>query len=159
MKQEEIEQLEKDIDEANERIEVLGDNEKIDEDLLFKIFGFDYEPSSFSLERENDKEPEITIQFHKWNEYNYYPEFPVGELFFKEYLHKLRKKCIETNTWTFEEAEPEEYKEAKAAEEAMKSSDFKEVFEYSEDPKRTYLSSYNSIVYDNQELWWQQRGE
>lgn len=134
MKQEEIEQLKKEIDEANERIEVLGDAEKIDENLLFKIFGFDYEPIEFLLrcDDEEKSDSKIMLRFHKWDDYNYYPEFPMGELFFREYLDKLRRKCIETNTWTFEEAEPEEYKEAMAAIERDKNGS--EIFEYSEDP-------------------------
>lgn len=171
MKQQKLEQLQKDIEEANERIEVLGDACHLYEDpLMIELCGITYSINNFitsNEELEEDvEESEIYAHCYEYAGIGNFYKIKVSQEFLKEYLNKLRRKCIETHTWTFEEAEPEEYKAAKAAEEAMKNPDFKEIFEYSEDPERDpfldpILDFHNRLrkfASDTQVLWWQQHG-
>lgn len=164
----EIEKLEEKIAEANERLELLSDKGQIDPDTLYiEILGIDYVPNTFDLIVIDEDIFYISLDLCNYSGSSQeYIDLEVSEEYFNKYLDKLRRQCAETLTITFQEAEPEEYKEAKAAEEAMKHPDFKEVFEFSPDPKRDpflgpILDFHNQLrkfASDNQELWWQQHG-
>ncbi len=154
--------LTNDIEEANERLQVLGDAGNLDNAMTnVTVLGLDYVVEEIFLGvSEENQHADGNCTFRCSDSLDNY-EFVASDKFFDEYLGILRTWCITTHTWTFQEAEPEEYKEAKAAEKAMHDPSFKETFEFSKDPKYDTAVSDTLLyrIHDNQEIWWQRQGE
>jgi len=150
--------LKEKIDEANARLQVLGDANHLNKTVNVNVLGFNYVVEEIILgveEKYYHSDGNITFKCSDGAD-DY--EFVASDEFFDAYLGKLRALCAATNTLLFEEAEPQEYAEAKAAAEAMKNPDFKETFAYTED--NTIKISYPiKHPYDNQEVFWQNQGE
>lgn len=123
------------IDEINERLEVLSDACYLDEieKLWIELCGIQYILNTAILgvcEDNANSSAACTFacqQVQSTDEY----VFEASEAYAEMYLNILRSVCAETHTFTFQEAEPEEYAEAKAAEERDKNAP--ESFTFSQD--------------------------
>lgn len=152
--QEELDQLTKDVQEANARLEALSDAGQIDPDELYvEILGIDYEPQSFILVDEDKDNPFVEIHLVNYSGIgSEYRDLEVSENYFRQYLRKLRIQCEKKNVSTYEDLQVY-YKAIKLLSEVdipLKLGP--EIFTYSEDPRRTTIA-------DTQELFWQNHGE
>lgn len=152
--QEELDQLTKDVQEANARLEALSDAGQIDPDVLYvEILGIDYEPQSFILVDEDKDSPFVEIHLMNYSGIgSEYRDLEVSENYFRQYLRKLRIQCEKKNVSTYEDLKTY-YKSINLLSEVdipLKLGH--EIFTYSEDPRRTTIA-------DTQELFWQNHGE